>query len=411
MAEGTIFSLDEFKKYKKRWNARVKELSYRASYYDGSVYSNMKDLIWSLGPRVGKEIKPMFLPLSRAVDIDSGIIGGDWAFPPADTEPKADNWDAARDLLFDWSSWDTQGVLFVHYGAQYGVTGIRVADMEDKVTITPVDPTKFLLIYDGLYGSVPSAAIWVEDMIGEDGERYEYAEYITPETVRTFKNGKSFGYDGMEPEYPNTIGVIPIFEALHINDGTEWGACTYEKSIPLLNEVNELATRLSRVIEQNVTPQAVISGAEPSELTRSGDVMWFLPGESSAQFLTPTVDIPGVLEFIREIKEGVKESLPELSFDDIRKNGQVATATLEIQLQELVIKIKRVRPNYDRCLTSALQLAGSLSPQLSALNDEELILDPYRAVLPQNQMDKIALRMQEIELERMEGGNDEGVNA
>lgn len=78
---GTIFDIEEFKPYQKRWNLRQKELSLRASYYDGSVYRGINEIaIWSLGPRAVKEIKPLFLPLSRAVDIDVGIVGGDWLF-------------------------------------------------------------------------------------------------------------------------------------------------------------------------------------------------------------------------------------------------------------------------------------------------------------------------------------------
>lgn len=414
----SIFDLPEYKQYQSRWNTRLKELSLRASYYDGSVYRKIKDTIWGLGPRIGKEIKPLFLPLARAVDIDAGIIGGDWVFKPIQIEPKSEIWDEARDILFDMSKWDVQGVLYVHYGAMYGVSGIRVCDEreEGKIELQPARPTCFMLVYEGDYSDRPSLAFWVEGKIDESGAQYEYAEVITETEIKTYKDGVPFGFDDRQPVEPNEQGVIPIVEIVHINDGTELGECTYQKSILLLNEVNDMATDLKEAIKANVKPQWVISGAEPSDLKRGTDIMWFMPDpQSKVDPVTPTVDIAGVLEFIREIKEGVKESLPELSFDELKKAGQIATATLELQLMELVIKMERVRPNYDRGLTTAMQMAGRAAQSMGLtdlypLNDPELILDPDRPVLPQMPQDKISLRMQEIELEQMEEGrgNTEG---
>ena len=315
---GTLFDQEEFKPYQRAWNARLRELTTRASYYDGAVYRSLKNTaVWTMGPRVGKEIKGLFLPLSRAVDIDAGIIGGDWLFPEDDA--KAEAWDAARDVLFDRSHWDTDGVLYVHYGAQYGVSGLRIADVwegEKRVLMQPADPTRFMLVYNSPYSMASDMAIWIEQRDGEDGQ-YEYAEVITPERIRTFKDGSPFGYFGASPEYTNKQGVVPIVEVVHIKDGTELGECTYQKSIPMLNEVNEMATRLSDIITKNTDPQWTIAGAEPSDLKRGSDIMWFLPEGAETKPVVPIIDIPGVLEFIREIKEGVKESPPELSYDEL----------------------------------------------------------------------------------------------
>lgn len=410
----SIFDNDEFRPWQNAWYKRLRELTLRASYYDGSIYRGAnRELIWILGPRVAKEIKPLFLPLARAVDIDAGIIGGDWEFPPIETEPKSKIWDAARDVLFDMSHWDTKGILYSHYGAMYGVSGIRVADIREetpRIELQPSRPTCFMLVYQGQYTDKPSMAFWVERK--EDaGDIYEYAEVITPESIRTYRNGQLYGYDMREAEYKNEQGLIPIIEILHIDDGTENGECTYQKTIPMLNEVNDLATRLALIIMKNADPQWTISGAEPSDLKRGSSVMWFLPEGATVNPVVPMIDIPGVMEFIREIKMGVIESLPELSFDELRKSGQIATQTLELQLMELVIKIERVRPNYDRGLVTAMQMAGRAAKsmglsEITPLDDDELILDPDRPILPQMPADKIALRMQKIELEQMEQGRN-----
>lgn len=416
---GTIFDIEEFKPYQKRWNLRQKELSLRASYYDGSVYRGINEIaIWSLGPRAVKEIKPLFLPLSRAVDIDAGIVGGDWLFPPENIEPKSARWGMARDVLFDMSRWDTKGVLYSHYGALYGVSGIRVADVREenpRIELQPARPTCFMLGYTGEYTDQPAIAFWIEKREDAQGV-YEYAEAITPSTIRTYRDGIPFGFDERDPEYKNEQGIVPIVEIFHIDDGTEFGECTYQKAILPLNEVNTMATRLSEIIAKNADPQWTITGAEPSDLKRGSSVMWFLPEGAAVNPVLSNIDISGVMEFIKEIKNAVYESLPELSFDELRKAGQIATQTLELQLMELVIKIERVRPNYDRGLVTAMQMAGRAAAsmglnEITPLGDDDLILDPNRPILPQMPQDKITLRMSEIELEQMEAGRSsrEGV--
>ena len=405
----SIFDHQDFKKYRNAWDARQKELTYRGGYYDGSIYKKTRDGLWFLGPKANGSVKPLFLPFARAVDIDAGSIPSGWEFPK--TEAKADVWSKARDALFDASKWDTNGVLFVHYGAKYGVSGLRVSDYNNKVIVSPADPTRFMLIYGDMYSSEPTMALWIEYRVDENNKRYEYAEVITPATISTYKDGESYAYGTAEVVYANPQKRIPIVECVHINDGTELGECTYQKAIVLLNEVNDMATRLSETIKKNEEPQTVITGADPADLQRGSDWAWFLMNpEASAQFLVPQIDIEGVLSFIKEIKVGVHDALPELSFDELRKAGQIATQTIELQLIEFVIKVQLTRPNYDRALTEAMKIAGAAAkrlnlPAIAPLDDPELILDKKRPVLPVMPKDAIDLEMAQIELQNMRAGN------
>jgi len=414
MSIKSIFEREEYKKYQKPFNARVNELLRRASYYDGTVYSKQRDALGWLRPRLYSGIKSLYLPLSRAVDVDAGIIPGGWKLP--DDDPKVDAWQKAIDQLFDWSRWDTDGVLYCHYGAQYGVSGLHVADLRDegRVIVQPADPTKFMLIGMSLYDDQPDMAIYVEK--NHDDEDYEYAEVITPELIKTYKAGVPFGFDGREPEYKNELGFVPYVEIRHLETGKPLGEATFQKSIPLLDEVNQLASYLADIIAKNADPQWVISGAEPSDLEHNSGTVWFVPAGADVKPLVPGIDIDGILSFIKEIAQNVKESLPELSFDDLRSKTQIATSTLELQLMELVLKIKRTRPNYDRGLTMALQMAGKAAKtmnlsDIAVLDDEELRFDADREILPADVKAQIEIRMMNLELERLESGNiNEGMN-
>lgn len=396
----SIFDLDEFKPYEKAWKARVGELATRAAYYDGSVYRGLSEALQWLYPRLGKCIKALYLPLSRAVDVDAGIVPGGWSF--ADDAPEA--WDAAWTTLRAWSSWATRGVLYVHYGAVYGLSGLKIVDAREQkqVQLEPVDPACFMLVASGQYSAAPSMALWIETRQDAEGE-YEYAEAITPERIRTFKRGTPFGFDRREPEYPNAQKVVPFIEVRHIETGQVLGECTYQKAIPLLDEVNSLASQLAEIIRKNSDPQWAVFGAVGDEMEHSSDNVWFFPNKDGrVEILVPKIDVAGVLEFIREIRDQVFGALPELAFDELKKKDQIATATLELQLMELVLKIKRCRPNYDDGLIRAMRLAGRAAAGLglgdvAALDDEELALDDERQILPIDA--KTALEIEQLELQ------------
>ena len=421
MSESTIksiFDLPEFKPYKKAWRNRLDTLTKRASYYDGSIYDSARNSLGWLAPRIFKNIKPLYLPLARAVDIDAGIIPGGWALPADDPKTKA--WQKAIDTVFDWSSWDTDGVLYIHYGAEMGLTGLKISDQRDdgRVLVQPVDPTLFMPIGMRMYDNSPDICLYIEKREDQDGKTFEYAEVIKPKTIRTFKDGVPYGFDDRKEQYENMLGFVPYVEVRHVETGQPYGEATFQKSIALLDEVNQLASQLAMIISQHSTPQWAVSGAEPSDLTHGSENVWFLPEGATVNILVPQIDIEGVLSFIQEIAKGVKESLPELSFDDLKSRDQVATRTIELQLMELVLKIKRVRPNYDRGLVSALKMAGKAAKtmgglgEVAALDDEELILDATRAILPQDELDMIQLETARLELEQLQNSTiNEGVNA
>jgi hypothetical protein len=403
MATNSIFDLPEFKPLELRWNTRLRELTRRQKYYDGTIYKNLWGQLGWLGPRLYKGIKPLYLPLARAVDVDAGIVPGGWAMD--EDAPAA--WSAARDVLFDWSNWSTEGVLFVHYGATYGQSGLKIADLREqqRVIIAPVKPTCFMLVPGGEYDSTPRLALWIETRTDASGG-YEYAEVITAEEIKTYKNGALTGFDEREPAYPNELGFVPFVEVEHIKTGEALGEATFQKAIPMLDEVNEIASYLADVIKKHAEPQWAVFGAGASDLNKSGENVWFFDSaESRVEPVLATVDIPGVLEFVREIRDQVFGSLPELAFDELKTKTQIATATLELQLMELVLKIKRVRPNYDHGLADALRLAGRAAGtmgarEITALDDEALEFDPDRPVLPLDPLTEIQLELQQIALER-----------
>ena len=86
----TVFNLPEFEPYQRQWNARIELLHLRESYYTGDVFQPVQlrqQLGNSLFPRLYKNIKPLFLPISRAVDVDVGLVPNRWRLVDSSSVP------------------------------------------------------------------------------------------------------------------------------------------------------------------------------------------------------------------------------------------------------------------------------------------------------------------------------------
>ena len=403
----SLFDLDEFAPYKRMWRERQRVLATRQAYYDGSMYRSVRDRMtqavpW-VAPRLYRGVKALYLPLARAVDVDMGLIPGGWRLP----EDAPGAWHEGMARVLGWSGWMRAGMLYVFYGAVQGVAGLKIVDLRERkrVALLPLNPMKFMVVRPDPF-SAPTMALIVETRTGADGKRYEYGEVITTTEIRTFRDGEPQGYGGRPAVYPNRQGQVPVVETLHKNDGSALGEATFSTVIPLLNEVNSLASYLSDVIKKHTEPQWAVFGAEASNLEKDGGNVWFFPQGAEVKPIVPEIDIEGVLGFVKEISEQVKGGLPELAFDELKGKERVATATVELQLMELVLKIRACRPNYDHGLAEALRMAARAAASMglddqavASLDDEGLALDGERAVIPLGPEAKLDLEMKRLAVE------------
>ncbi len=392
----SIFDLDEFKPYRGAFDARQTELARRAAYYDGSIYSSVHWFVRGLPVALVTGVKMLYQPVARAVNVDAGIVPGGWKLDAA-----AAPLQPGVDRVLSWSRWDTEGVLYVHYGALYGEVVLRVADLraQNRIVIAPTNPICVFLTPTSIYDRTPRLALVVERRTDENGAEFEYAEAIDALSIRTFKDGAPHGFDARPAEYANALGFVPFVSVPHIHNGGALGDCAFARAIPLLDEVNAMATDVGTIIRKHMKePQWGIVGAEPGNVSKGADI-WFVPAGGDFKVLVPEIDLAGMLSYLDRISKQLEKTMPELAFDELTSKQFVATPTVQLQLLELVLLVKRVRPNYDAGLVAALRMAGRAAAgmcrpcgsedaagselaEIAALDDDALAFDANRPVLP-----------------------------
>jgi len=401
---GSVFGLDEFRPYKRRFDARAKVFEQRRQYYAGEQYSATQAMHRIVLPGLYDGVRGLYLMLHRAVDIMSGLIPGGWVLDKGVSEAVG----TAMGEVLRWSRWATEGVLFTHYGAMYGNSVLRVVDdrANGRVLIQPMNPAVVLLVERGVYDETPAMAIVRLELTDGEGD-YEYAEVITSDRVRTFRNGEPMGFGDRPAEYVNALGFVPFVEVRHKNTGGSTGESTFDRVMTVLDEVNELASMLMDSARKHVNAQWAAFGAEPAELER-GDNVWFFPTGSSLQAIVADLNIADVLGLLQDMKQEMKDALPELGYAELKSASQVAVQTVEIKLGELVVKVKRCRSNYDAGLAAALALAGRAGQsmkitRLGVLAEPgAVVFDEQRDVLPRNRREVLEMEMleQTVELQR-----------
>lgn len=398
----SIFQLDEFKPYKSRYHTRRAMLLRQRRYVDGSIYD---DSHFKMAHKLYAQTKGLFSLLARAVEIDVALtpgMMGAWDLSEGATNAQRD----AQATLYRWSEWATEGDDWLEDGATVGRNVIKIVPDGDAgvVRLQRVQTEQVLRIGRHLApatGQMAPLALIVDPQ-AEDGtgERYEYAEAITPAEIRTYRNGAPWAYNEMGVDrWPNPLGVIPLVHAQNDTGGRP----TWSKCGDQIVAVNELASYLNDIIGRHAEPQWAFTGVDESEVVKSGDNVWTLPVGADVKAILATVDIPGTLEFVRELKLETKANLPELSFDDLRAKDQIATETLYVQLIELRAKVWKMRRRYDGALIGAHQMAA-IAATIYGIGELAPLLDPHsmdaqRPVLPQSKLDRIREEEAELALE------------
>lgn len=273
--------------------------------------------------------------ISRAVDIDIQLIPGDWAV--------TDN-QAQVDELLALSDWEQNGNLLVYFGCVFGDFYIKCYDDDGQIKLQPLDPRGIWLDSD----KVIITRNIVNPLTGKDEE---HAEFITADRINIFLNGE------LKSTSRNPFRLVPVFYGQHKSIGKNMGLNSFHNVLDEINAINEMATFLQEQTLRALINQKVVTGAAATQLEFGPDKTLFLPEGAKVDTLTGDIDVSGTLQFVQDIKNEVKASLPEFAYDKVATgaiNNPASATAIQLQLMELITKIKRSRIGYDSTMKQAL---------------------------------------------------------
>ena len=419
----SIWQLDEFKPLYTAFLTRQRRFATFERVYKGggsqATQAYDPNRLRPMLPAVSnarKRSAVLFQPVAGACQIDVALVPGGWLLDD-DSQQHAD---AVRKLL-KLSRWAQMGDLYVHNGAVFGQTTLKVVDnwQLKTVTLQPLRPDSVLIVRNGTYDSGIRMAIIISTTTDADNKPAELAEVIEPQRVRTFVNGKPHGVMGREATFENVLDEVNVIDQPFIDVGTGYGEPTFWSQIEPLEAVNAQALELDTIIRKHVEPQwaAFIDDPESNaaDLQKSGDNLWWFPNGSDVKALVANLDIPGALALIQEVKAELKEGLFELLILKLAGMNRVAVPTVEIQLAPLTFKIQRIRRSLDCGLADAIRMAGRAYrlmnvPEFATLDDALLGFDDKRPVIALDALSKLALESAEMGLKSEKALMGDGFN-
>jgi len=371
---GSIFELDDYKKYETKWSGRRTAFDKWRKYYEGTMYDGSAAK-QGLGRIMQGNTQALFLPLARAVALDVALVPGGWRL-----EEEAGGLSDELKTLWRMSNWRSEGNLYVEYGASLGQSVLRVVDDWEggRIMLQAFRPDTVLPIYAHRWGRELEMAI----VMAMNSAGKEEADVVAPEQMLIFVDGVQVESD------PTRLAFVPFVAGPVIDVGEVHGEPTFKRSTKALDKVNELASYLSVIIKKHAEPQwAVLGDVQPTELEKSGEHTWFIPGGADVKAIVAAIDIDGVRTFVDGLLKEMKDSLPELNVSQLVGVNRVAAATIELQMSEATAKVRRIRDSLDECLAVAVRMAGRAAAEmggelsaLAVLDDELLAFDRQRPV-------------------------------
>jgi hypothetical protein len=322
-----------FEYIKQQMQRRNNAYNVYQKYYEGIQYD---DAAIRRAYALYAGVQEFYTLISRAVDVDVQLVPGGWQVTPPEAQPTVDK-------VLEWSNWRLNGNLYVHYGALYGDVYLLVSNDSTNPVIQPVNPKSVYL--DDQVGII------IRNTVDRSGDQMEKAWLYTDEVWQYYIDGV------LLQSMRHNLGFIPMVYCQNKDVGANMGLNSFHNVISEVNAVNEMATILQEAIMRALNAIKVVSGAQATELQAGPDQTYFLPMGASMDIKTGLVDVTGTLDFLKDIKQEVKQALPEFVFDSLRAPGLErpnSADALRLYAQELMTKIDRMRDSYDKALETAV---------------------------------------------------------
>ena len=432
--QGSRAGLAKFKEWN-RWDSRSTRYDLNWAQYQNNAYRDFHRFAvgWKTSQGLYKNIRHLYNPSYRLGEFWAGHLmaglldgdAGDGESVPSALPILTENQSIRPALGNLWrdSNWAVKKETFTRWGSVLGDVALKVTDdlLRGQVRLEVVHPgdlkhveydplgnVKAYLLerweFDPRQGSVavmdPSVnvadhqlSVLYQEKAFRDGDDVVY---------QTFLNGKLYAWDGIQAEWHEPYGFIPLVIVHHESIGMDWGMNAWHAGQgSSFTEVDDMASGLSDQIRKAIRAPMLISGVKGAKeliaagrnrsreapLESAGDPepgrteqnYLYGPIDAKAQHLTFDLKVSEVCEHIRDLLTGIEKNFPELLADTGNFGGTVTAEAIRWSRQQSSSKVQARRIAYDSGLVRAQKMALAIGGFRGYRDFESFDLDSYAA--------------------------------
>jgi len=363
------------------------------AWYENTAYRNTHK--WAQAYRnqysLYKHIRNIYNPTHRLVEFWKMITWGGLLSETASEEGAIpirtdnDSLRASIALLWDWSNWDMNKDVATMYGSALGDVALRIADdpAHEEVRIEIVHPSTIADWEIDRRGYVKSYTIEeTRELKGRSVTYKETAERGGGDDVifKTYANNQLFPWNGVAAEWIEPYGFIPLIAVQHNRVGKDFGWSEVHALRSKASEVDDLASKLHDYIRKVVDPVWLFNFRKPK---KSADTSMEVaaatanrpdpareeipalyashPHATAQPLVTDMIDVEKTSLAISKIIEEMERDYPELQMDIWTVGGYTTGRALQTARQRVEKKVTQRRPNYDKPLIRAHQMAIAIA--------------------------------------------------
>jgi hypothetical protein len=350
-------------------------------------------------------IRSFFNPVGQTVDMDVDCIFGDdgVSFDLKDNKSDDSQVQQVLDEIIERSHFETELVNMLRCGVVTGDTYLCIMPdlYTNEVSIYhyPSDLARVLYNPHNRNEVLMGVVSYDYDELTEDAEgnteteQHNRTDVFTPEWLYTFRDGEQFDFDGVPSQRENIMGVVPLVHMKNLDVGNDKGIPTFNNIVATLDNVNEVVAFLVNIVKMNSDPPVIAEGVNPEDL-RKGDPS--NPNEQTVFYISSTDgksgqsmyllewkgNLPDVMGLLKQVKDDVIDSLPEMHVSKMQQQGAYSGQALNAMMFAFVRKIGRMRKYYRSKVSQVLQMALAAQAILDGETAEFNWQDPkYKVVI------------------------------
>lgn len=308
--------------------------SYLGEYDEAFCKQNSLFLSYDADGKLAHVTRPVVKLQEEIIGTDLNFILGEYQTISAEQEtPELDD-------ILARSEWDKIKRLAIMQGLILGTTALKVGrDDEGKVKIGLVRLTQ-----DYLYPKK------------EKGEIVEWR--LLSGGVEEIFTKDRYTRSGNNPmNVPNQYKRFWIFVIQNRPSllGDWQGESEWETIEPLINEINSIQSRISRIEDIYANPKVLVTGSDKASFSKDDNVWFIRDAQGSISILEYRGDIMTTMQNrVNFLLDVLKMKCPELMINDL---GPVSGYALKLKMQRLIKKIGQLKETYFRAFEDVLSLA------------------------------------------------------